>query len=213
MLVGIGTNLACRSGVSPDAKNMAELSALADAIEATFGINLNIVSGGNSGNLLWALSGADTGRINNLRLGESLLLGRETLHRQAIEGLHTDAITLIAEVIESKVKPSQPWGEIAQSAFGEMPLAADRGDISQTILAIGRQDTDPDGLHPPAGIEILGASSDHLIVDSGRDHLPIGSEITFQLNYSALVRTMTSPFVTKVVKHQSEDAVTPASEV
>ena len=107
-LKGIGTNLACRSGVSPDAKNMAELSALADSIEATFGLELSVVSGGNSGNLQWALSGAETGRINDLRLGEALLLGREPLHRQPIDGLYTDAITLVAEVIESKVKPSQP---------------------------------------------------------------------------------------------------------
>ncbi|MGI9666543.1 MAG: alanine racemase, partial [Acidimicrobiia bacterium] len=87
-LKGIATNLACRSGVSPDARNMAELSALADSIEATFGLTLEIVSGGNSANLPWALSGADTGRINDLRLGESILLGREPLHRQPINGLH-----------------------------------------------------------------------------------------------------------------------------
>jgi predicted amino acid racemase len=201
-LKGIGTNLACRSGVSPDVKKMAELSALADSIDATFGSMLGIVSGGNSGNLLWALSGADTGRINNLRLGESILLGRETLHRQPIDGLHTDAITLVAEVVESKVKPSQPWGEIAQTAFGEEAPATDRGHISQTILAIGRQDIDPCGLHAPHGIEVLGASSDHLITDSGRSRLPVGAEITFQLNYSALVRAMTSPFVAKVVNGQ-----------
>jgi predicted amino acid racemase len=205
-LKGIGTNLACRSGVSPDAVNMAELSGLADSIDATFGPMLGIVSGGNSGNLQWALSGADTGRINDLRLGESLLLGREPLHRQPIAGLHTDAITLIAEVIESKVKPSQPWGEIAQSAFGEKPPATGRGDISQAILAIGRQDTDPSGLQPPPGIEILDSSSDHLIADSGRYPLSVGAEITFQLNYSALVRAMTSPFVAKVVKVQSGHA-------
>ncbi len=208
-LKGIGTNLACRSGVAPDAKNMAELSALADSIEATFGIELGIVSGGNSGNLPWALGGADTGRINDLRLGESILLGRETLHRQPIEGLYTDAITLIAEVIESKVKPSQPWGEIAQSAFGEKPPATDRGDISQAILAIGRQDTDPCGLRPPPGIEILDSSSDHLIADSGRYPMSVGAEITFQLNYSARVRAMTSPFVAKVVKVQSGHAPVP----
>ena len=118
-LKGIGTNLACRSGVSPDTKNMAELSALADSIDAKFGTVLEIVSGGNSANLRWALSGADTGRINDLRLGESILLGRETLHRQPIDGLYTDAITLVAEVIETNVKPSRPWGEIAQTAFGE----------------------------------------------------------------------------------------------
>lgn len=212
-LKGIGTNLACRNGVSPDARNMAELSALADSIDAVFGPMLGIVSGGNSGNLQWALSGADTGRINDLRLGESLLLGRETLHRQPIEGLHTDAITLIAEVIESKAKPSQPWGEIAQTAFGDTPPATDRGRISQTIFAIGRQDTDPSGLQPPAGIEILGASSDHLIADSGHNHLPVGAEIAFQLNYSALVRAMTSPFVAKVVKAQSDHIPVPASHV
>ena len=199
VLRGIGTNLACRSGVSPDAKNMAELSALADSIDATFGSTLSIVSGGNSGNLTWALSGEDTGRINDLRLGEAILLGRETLHRQPIDGLHTDAITLIAEVVESKAKPSLPWGEIAQTAFGEQPPSIDRGLIWQTILAIGQQDTDPCGLHAPPGITILGASSDHLIVDSGGGCLCMGAEMTFQLNYSALVRAMTSPFVAKVV--------------
>jgi predicted amino acid racemase len=207
---GIGTNLACRSGVSPDARNMAELSALAGSIEATFGLTLDIVSGGNSANLQWALSSADTGRINDLRLGESILLGREPLNRQPIDGLYTDAITLITEVIESKLKPSQPWGATAQTAFGKEAPATDRGYISQTILAIGRQDTDPRGLHPPPEIEVLGASSDHLITDSGRHRMPIGTELAFQLNYSALVRAMTSPFVTKVVKVQSGRIPVPA---
>ena len=197
-LKGIGTNLACRSGASPSATNMAELSALADSIDATFGTALGIVSGGNSANLNWALSGGDIGRINDLRLGEALLLGCETLHHQPIEGLHTDAIALVAEVIESKAKPSLPWGEVAQTAFGEEPPAIDRGVMSQTILAVGRQDVDPRGLHSSHGIEVLGASSDHLIVNSGEDRLPVGSEVTFQLNYSALVRAMTSPFVEKV---------------
>jgi predicted amino acid racemase len=206
VLRGIGTNLACRNGVTPDARNMAELSALADSIETTFDITLDIVSGGNSANLQWALSGADTGRINDLRLGESLLLGREPLHRRPIDGLHTDAITLVAEVIESKVKPTQPWGEQAQTAFGDTPVVADRDRITQTILAIGRQDIDPYGLDAPCGIEVLGASSDHLIVASDRDELAVGAEVTFQLNYSALVRAMTSPFVAKVVTVQNSHA-------
>ena len=210
-LLGIGTNLACRSGVSPDARNMSELSALAGSVEATIGRGLAIVSGGNSANLDWAFSDADTGRINDLRLGESILLGRETLRRRPIDGLHTDAVTLVAEVIESKVKPSLPWGEIAQNAFGETSTAPDRGHISQTILAVGRQDTDPGGLYPPHGIEVLGASSDHLIADSGGNRLAIGAEVTFRLDYSALVRSMTSPFITRVVKGRSRGATTVAS--
>ncbi len=198
-LKGIGTNLACRCGVSPDANNMAELSALANSIDATFGPILSIISGGNSANLEWVLSGAETGRINNLRLGEAILLGCEPMHRQAIDGLYTDTIILTAEVIESKLKPSQPWGEVGQSAFGVTPSVTNRGNIFQTILAIGHQDIDPNGLQSPTGIDILGASSDHLIVESSRC-LPVGTEISFQLNYSALMRAMTSPFVTKVEK-------------
>lgn len=198
---GIGTNLACRSGVAPDSNNMAELSSLANTLDATFGTIASTVSGGNSANLDWALGGTDIGRINNLRLGEALLLGREPLHRQAIKGLHTDAITLVAEIIESKSKPTQPWGEIAQSAFGEATPADDTGSITQSILAIGRQDIDPSGLGPPPGISILGASSDHLVVDSSnyRDSLNVGDEIPFQLNYSALLRAMTSPYVAKIM--------------
>ncbi|MBL4907520.1 MAG: alanine racemase, partial [Sneathiella sp.] len=53
VLKGIGTNLACRSGVAPDGTNMGELSRLADAIEAKFGPVLPIISGGNSANLEW----------------------------------------------------------------------------------------------------------------------------------------------------------------
>ncbi len=203
VLRGIGVNLACRSGVAPDAGKMSELSALADRIDAKLGLTMDIVSGGNSANLDWAISNAGAGRINDLRLGESILLGRETLRRQPIAGLHTDAIVLVVEVIESKIKPSLPWGEIAQTAFGEPPPATDRGPISQAIFAIGRQDTDPDGLFPPPGIEILGASSDHLIVDSGAEPLSVGAEIAFQVNYSALLRAMTSPFVAKTFQARS----------
>jgi predicted amino acid racemase len=196
---GIGTNLACRSGVSPDSRNMATLSALASSIEAALGLSVDIVSGGNSANLEWALSGAEIGRVNDLRLGEAILLGCETLHRQPIDGLHTDAITLCAEVIEAKIKPSKPSGKIAQTAFGEAPPVTDRGLVTQAILAVGQQDIDPSGLQAPTGIDVMGASSDHLILESDCFELSIGAEVIFQLNYSALVRAMTSPFVTKVM--------------
>lgn len=194
-LMGIGTNLACRSGVSPDSNNMAVLSSLASSIEATNGIPIDVVSGGNSANLNWALGGADVGRVNNLRLGESILLGREPLYRQAIDGLFTDAIKLVAEVIESKIKPSLPRGEIGQAAFGASGGHVDRGLICQSILAVGIQDTDPDGLTPPLGMQIVGASSDHLILESEAGRLSVGAEVALQPDYGALLRSMTSPFV------------------
>ena len=194
-LRGIGTNLACQCGVAPDHENMGVLSSLADSIESKAGIQVATVSGGNSANLSWALGSEETGRVNALRLGEAILLGRDPLHRNRIDGLYTDAFTLVAEVIERKEKPTKPWGEIGQGAFGPVATRIDRGVISQAILAIGEQDVDPDGLKPPEGIVILGGSSDHLVVDTGQFRPAIGSEMRFQLNYSALLRAMTSPFV------------------
>ena len=200
VLKGIGTNLACLNGISPDASNMAELSALADLIESTFEIKLELITGGNSANMDWADSDDGFGRINNLRLGEVILLGCETLHRRAIDGLFSDAFTLVAEVIESKRKPAQPRGTVAQAAFGRpWPIAGD-GLVMQSIVAIGRQDTDPDGLRAPPGVAITGASSDHLILVTPGQPLPVGKEVAFGLNYNALVLAMRSPFVAKVLK-------------
>jgi predicted amino acid racemase len=199
-LRGIGTNLACQNGVAPDATNMAQLSELATSIEATFGNTLYVVSGWNSSNLDWALSEADVGRVDDLRLGESILLGRETLRREPLDGLHTDAFTLVAEVIESKVKPSSPWGTIGLTAFGVAPPVTDRGDRRRAIIAVGHQDTDPAGLTPPDGFEVVGASSDHLVVDAGAARVSVGQELTFGLDYSALTRAMASPFVANVTR-------------
>jgi predicted amino acid racemase len=200
VLKGLGTNLACRSGVSPDDLNMGELSRLANMIEAKYDISLDIVSGGNSANLDWVFSTEHTGRINNLRLGESILLGCETLQRNKIDGLHSDAFTLVAEVIESKVKPTMPRGSLAQTAFGALSVGNDRGTILQSIAAIGIQDVDLGGITAPKGIKILGGSSDHLIISSSNTDVAVGTEIAFQLDYSALLRAMTSPFVTKLLK-------------
>lgn len=196
-LRGVGANLACRNGIEPSADNMAALSDMVDSVEAGFGIEIDVVSGGNSANITWALGASNTGRINNLRLGESILLGREPLHRRAVPGLHTDAFTLVAEVIESNRKPTRPWGSTGQNSFGERPIVEDRGDIWQTILALGRQDCDHEDLTAPSGATVLAASSDHLVLETP-DRMPPGAEVRLEPGYSALLRAMTSPFVAKV---------------
>ena len=62
------------------------------------------------------------------------------------------------------------------------------------MLALGIQDVDPAGLTPPAGITIVGASSDHLVIEADQP-LAVGEELRFGLDYSALLRAMTSPFI------------------
>ena len=201
-LSGIGTNLACQNGVIPDASNMAELSALAGSVEESFGLTLAIVSGGNSANLPWALApGTDIGRINQLRLGESILLGREPSRRSAIDGLHLDAVSVVGEVIESSVKPSKPRGDRGQTAFGSdvggRVFSQTVVDEHRVIVALGRQDLDTDGIVAPDSFEILGASSDHLVLRCVNGAPRVGEELRFELNYSALMRSMSSPFVTR----------------
>jgi ornithine racemase len=196
-VLGIGCNLACYGGIKPNDQKMRELSELTDAIEKEFKIDLEIVSGGNSANHEWYESAQKVDRINNLRIGESILLGCETVSRKAIPGLHTSAFTLIAEVIESKEKPSLPFGEICQDAFGNVPTFLDRGIRQRIIVALGRQDVLISGLKPCEDLEILGSSSDHIVLDSKNRNLKVGSEVRFNLDYGGLLAAMTSPFVKK----------------
>ena len=195
--------MACRSGVEPTDANMGELSHLVETVETAFGIHVECVSGGNSANLGWMEDTTALGRVNNLRLGESVLLGRDPLNRRPIAGLHTDAITLVGEVIESRRKPTRPWGATSQNAFGDTFDTAhpgedseQDGEIWQTIVAAGRQDTDPDDLLSPSGMAVLDASSDHLILETSARAQP-GTGIRFEPGYSALLRSMTSPDVAK----------------
>lgn len=206
-LIGIGCNLACHGGVKPNRKNMQELSALVDAIEKEFQIRLEIISGGNSANYEWYQSAQDIGRINNLRLGESILLGCETVSRRAIPGLHTRAFQLFAEVIESKKKPSLPTGEICQDAFGNLPRFKDRGIHQRVIIALGRQDIPMSSLKLNNKLEMLGSSSDHIILDSNNHKLQVGDEVKFDLDYSGLLSAMTSPFIRKQFTNCKDHAV------
>jgi ornithine racemase len=196
-VVGIGCNLACYGGIKPNNQKMLELSELTNAIEQEYKIDLEIVSGGNSANHEWYESAQKVDRINNLRIGESILLGCETVNRKVIPGLHTSAFSLIAEVIESKEKPSLPFGEICQDAFGNIPTFVDRGIRQRIIIALGRQDVLISGLQPSEDLEILGSSSDHIVLDSKNRNLKVGSEVRFNLDYGGLLAAMTSPFVQK----------------
>ena len=92
---------------------------------------------------------------------------------------------------------SCPVVSLARNSFGEEQVVQDRGVTWQTILAVGRQDTDCGNLSGPDGTEILAASSDHLIVQTPKQMSP-GEEIAFEPGYAALLSSMTSPFVKKV---------------
>jgi predicted amino acid racemase len=197
-LVGLAANLACLNGVVPTEAKMAQFSGLVERVEAHLGLSLEIISGGNSANHNWVMSGADVGRVNHLRLGEAILLGRETVNRRPIAGLATDAFTLIGEVIEVKTKPSRPYGEIGLDAFGRIPVSRDTGPMRRAIVALGEQDIDPGAIRPRVQAEIVGACSDQLVLHDRSGRLAVGSKVKFDVGYGALLRAMTSPYIQKV---------------
>lgn len=199
-ILGVGTNLTCFGGVMPSQENMALLLNCRQELARQLGRELPLVSGGNSSSLPLLWEGRIPGGINQLRIGEGILLGLETALRRPMPGLDQDAFCLEAEIIELAKKPTLPIGPIAQNAFGEEPAWQDRGWRRRALLALGRQDTAPSGLTPlQPGMEIIGSSSDHLVVDiedSGRDW-QIGDKLAFRPGYGALVGAMTSPYVSK----------------
>jgi predicted amino acid racemase len=203
-LVGLGTNLSCYGGVVPSEDNMQQLVNYASQLEGTFGVHLQYISGGNSSALPLIAAGKMPTRVNHVRLGEGILLGRETIHRTAWPGTYQDAFRLYAEVIERKEKPSVPIGAMSEDAFGRQPTFTDQGQRVRAILDIGREDVDIAGLQPlDARLAILGASSDHLLVDvtAAAGAIRVGDELGFALHYSALLAVMTSPYVAKRPLH------------
>ena len=80
-----------------------------------------------------------------------------------IAGLHHDAATLFAEVIESKHKPRHAWGERAQSTFTPPAdtTAVDEGSRLALPVCDRPSGHRPARSRPPPGTRIVGASSDH----------------------------------------------------
>lgn len=196
VLEGIGVNLSCYGAIIPKPENLGGLCAIAEKIEKKFSIRLNIISGGNSSSIYLIPKGELPARINNVRLGESFILGNETAYSNRIEGTYNDAVTLRAQIIELKNKPSLPIGDVGVDAFGQVPVYEDRGNIDRAILAVGKQDTNPDGMTPlNTKADILGASSDHLIMDVTKEDYKLGDTVDFSLDYGALLKLFTSQYI------------------
>lgn len=198
-LKGIGTNLTCYGGIIPSFEILLKLVDYKTRIESMFDITLEIVSGGNSSNIEMLMQDNIPFGINNLRLGESIVLGRETAYGLFIENTYSDVFVLEAEIIELKEKPSIPIGEIGMNAFGKVPVFEDNGNILRAILAIGKQDVDHCELEPYDTVKILGSSSDHLIIDvsDASNIYEVGDIMKFKLTYSSILSLMTSKYVGK----------------
>ena len=200
-LYGVGVNLTCFSFIQYDNEKLTELRDLGRRVEKETGVKLQVISGGNSATVDLMLRGGIPEGVNNLRLGESVLFGKERAKYQYLPGTHSDVFTLEAEIVELKEKPSLPWGEVGVDSYGNRPSFTDRGPGRlKAICALGKQDFDAATTTPcDPGIIILGASSDHLmldVTDSGIDY-QVGGLVRLKLGYFSTMRAFTSEYVKK----------------
>ena len=200
-IIGLGTNLTCYGGVIPTKEILHKLKELEGDIEDKYNIKLEIISAGNS-STVHLLEDNILNGVNNLRLGESLILGTESAYGEQVQGTSNDAFKLGVEVIEIKEKQSLPTGEIGRDAFGNIPTFVDRGVRKRILCAVGKQDIDLGTLHPiDENIIILGGSSDHIILDGSDSKVDykIGDIIEFRLSYVSILRGMTSKYIEKSI--------------
>ncbi|MDD5622779.1 MAG: alanine racemase [Actinomycetota bacterium] len=184
-LYGLGTNARCVTKNGPDPESLKMLVDLREDVMKLTGINMPVISGGNSS--VWNLieEGSIPEGINQVRIGEAILLGHDTVNYRTIKDAFTDSFILEAEIIEVKKR---------------------NDDVCIVILALGLQDVSSKNIHCRSGyLSILNQSSDHTILSVKKEklkecgenalNLEAGGIISFNLDYFGLLSCMTSPFI------------------
>lgn len=200
-LTGVGTNLGCYGSIKPTVDKMNELADIACRIEEKIGRELDIVSGGATSSYPLVLDKVMPAKINHLRMGEGIILAYDLQEIWGLDmsRLSQEVFTFKAEVIEVKNKPTHPVGEIFIDGFGRMPEYEDRGIRKRALLATGKLDYAlNDKIFPKMkGIELIGASSDHAILDieDCEEEIKLGDIIEFNLSYPSLMYLTNSRYI------------------
>ncbi|MBN2082965.1 alanine racemase [bacterium] len=205
--LGIGANLGCMSGTVPSIDQMMQLALYRELLELKFERPLPMISAGSTIMIPMLLAGQVPKEINHFRIGEAVFLGTDLINGDTLPGLRNDAMILNAEIVEIKEKSLTPLVETSASIRPFESFEGEDAEIPgqrgyRALVAVGQLDTDVAGLSPVnSTFKISGASSDLTVVNIGEDRagLNIGDQISFHVNYSALLRIMSSKYVTKAV--------------
>ena len=192
-LYGVGTNLSCYGSIVPTEENLGRLCSIAEIIESKINRRLEMISGGATSSLPLIIDGKMPERVNNLRIGEGILVAQDLdeFWGYDMAHMHKDTFVLKAQVVEIKNKPTHPIGEIFIDAFGAKPTYEDHGIRKRALLAVGKQDF---GLHEKlipqkCGVKIVGSSCDYLIVDieDCEVETKLGDILDFIMYYPAMM--------------------------
>ena len=193
-LAGVGVNLGRHGPIQPTPENLGQLVHIARRVEDTIGRKLEIVSGGATSSFTLVHWGTMPEGIYHVRIGEGILVAKDL---QVDWGIHDmdylrmDCMTLRAQIVEVKDKPTHPVGPIMVDCFCNRPTYEDRGIRRRAIAGIGRADVgDFMMLHPRTqGMTVVGGSSDHCILDvEDCDPCPqVGDIVDFDVIYLTML--------------------------
>jgi predicted amino acid racemase len=202
-IIGLGTNLNCLHGVMPSQDKLIQLCLYKQIIELKFNVKIPWISGGTSVTIPLILNKQIPAGVNHFRVGETLFFGTNLFEENTIEGMHDDVLMLSTEIIEITEKPIVPSGPLAANPQGET-VVIDESLYGKTtfraILDLGLLDIDPKYLvKDQYDFEILGASSDMLVIDLGENKkgLKVGDLVSFKLKYMGALALLNSNYIEK----------------
>ncbi|QCR21979.1 alanine racemase [Pontibacter sp. SGAir0037] len=204
-IVGLGANFNCLHGVMPTQDKLIQLSLYKQVIDAKFNLEIPWVSGGTSVTIPLLFNHQLPKGVNHFRIGEALFFGLNLFTGDTFEGMHDDVFEFCAEIIELQEKPKIPIGILAENPSGHS-FEIDESLYGQTshraILDAGLLDINPKFLLPKdEALEVIGASSDMLVVELGQNEMQykVGDTLTFNLRYMGALSIMNSRYITKEV--------------
>ena len=132
----------------------------------------------------------------------------------ALDGLERFDPVLTATVLESFFKPPAPPGACGHDAFGHVPdTALPQEPAWHALVALGRRDCEPQGLRPLLdGAWVAGMTSDVGVLITPRELRP-GETVDFAVDYDALVRAVTSPYVYQRFVTPAAGGLPPAARI
>lgn len=207
-IIGIGSNLNCLHGVMPSQDKLIQLSLYKQIIELKFNRKIPWISGGTSVTIPLILNKQIPKEVNHFRIGETLFWGVNLFENNVIPGMKADVFELFTEIIEITEKPMLPIGELAANPQGDV-LEVDATLYGQTsyraILDVGLLDLDPKYITSvEGGYEVVGASSDMLVLDLGSnesDH-KVGDIIRLKLKYMGVLQLLNSSYIEKRIEYK-----------
>jgi ornithine racemase len=201
-LAGLATSFNCLCGVLPTVPSQQRFADLAAATETALGVRFRYVSPGHTNNVRFVLDGTMPKRVNHLRVGEAILFGTDELSDIWLPVPHYDTFRAFARVIEVQDKPSAPEGPVGRDAFNRIHEWPDLGVRRRAVLELGEIDLSMADISPAReDISIVGASSDHTIVDvtGAQPPVAVGDELEFACAYTAISTGWSSVTPEKIV--------------